>query len=160
MISKLPADYKHLIIDACYAEGIVGAKGLFGRETDGRQIPVTNEDMAHISEEIVDANVPSLGVFISSSGNKEAYEWSQIESGVFAIAGGLAVTSIVLGAVSLNARSEYEATSLQRDSHEADDKYQRFGNAAWITAAAVPVVVVGGIAFKATRAQESAPYCH
>jgi hypothetical protein len=63
---------------------------------------------------------------------------------MFAISGAAAVTSVVLGTLTIKTRQDYEATDLQKDSAELNDRYQRLGTAFWVSAATVPVFAVAG----------------
>jgi hypothetical protein len=82
ILGKLNADYQHLFIDACYAEGVVGTRGLFNREVDARQVSINSAEKNAVIGP-ASSQFPGLGVVVSSSADKETHEWSKIESGVF-----------------------------------------------------------------------------
>jgi hypothetical protein len=82
IIDRLDADFIHLFIDACYAEGVVGSRGLFENEANATRVSLTNEEQRAIAS--VDTNrYPSIGIFVSSSASRQSHEWSKLESGVF-----------------------------------------------------------------------------
>ena len=82
IVGRLNADFQHLFVDACYAEGVVGARGVFDREVDGQPITVTASDKKKMAGP-PETRFPGLGLVVSSSADKESHEWSKIESGVF-----------------------------------------------------------------------------
>ncbi len=83
LLSVLSADYQHLLVDACNAEGVIGTRGMFDREADGRRVAITGDDVERILKENLQSEHVGLGLLISSSANNESHEWSEIESGVF-----------------------------------------------------------------------------
>jgi hypothetical protein len=60
------------------------------------------------------------------------------------LAGASLVTSGVLGLLALDARSDYEGTSLMRPAADARRRYSTYGNAAIGTAVAAAVLGVSG----------------
>lgn len=101
-----PATYLHLIVDACNASGVVGARGLFGREIDATSVPVRGEDIAAASrlEEF-----PTLGVLLASTEGNASHEWSEVEAGVFTHE----VLSALSGAADVNGDRLVEYSEVQ-----------------------------------------------
>ncbi len=83
IFAKLKADYLHMFVDACYAEGFVNTRSLFDREAQSQGTTLTAEEMALSKGGIQLDNLPGVGVILSSTETNEAHEWSRIESGVF-----------------------------------------------------------------------------
>jgi hypothetical protein len=82
ILSRLKADYQHLLIDSCYAEGFADSKGLFDHEVNTQTIEITKDDVETFKR-LRQSRFPGLGLILASSANEESHEWSQIESGVF-----------------------------------------------------------------------------
>lgn len=82
IIDRLDANFIHLFIDACYAEGVVGSRGLFENEANATRVSLTNEEQRAIAP-VDTSRYPSVGVFVSSSASRQSHEWSKLESGVF-----------------------------------------------------------------------------
>jgi hypothetical protein len=82
VIDRLEAEYIHLFVDACYAEGVVGSRGMFDKEENASAVEMTAVD-ARAAEAWVPGAYPGLGVFVSSSAGRQSHEWSRLESGVF-----------------------------------------------------------------------------
>ena len=83
VLEELRVDYLHLIVDACHASAVVGARGLFDRQVDARQVPVTEDDLLHIAKEPGLGRFPGVGMIVATTSDQEAHEWSRIQSGVF-----------------------------------------------------------------------------
>ncbi len=82
IIDNLNADFVHLLIDACYAEGVVGSRGLFDKEADATQVVLSPEEQLAVTP-TDPSRYPGLGLFVSSSATRQSHEWSRLESGVF-----------------------------------------------------------------------------
>ena len=82
IIDALDAEYFHVFIDACYAEGVVGSRGLFDNEESARTVALSSEEQRAAKTPVPD-DYPELGIFVSSSANRQSHEWSRLESGVF-----------------------------------------------------------------------------
>ena len=82
ILGHLKADFQHLFIDACYAEGVVGMRGFLGREVDLQTTSLTPSERRVIASNRM-SRFPGLGVFVSSSAVGETHEWSHIQSGIF-----------------------------------------------------------------------------
>jgi hypothetical protein len=82
-ILSLPADYVHLFIDACHAQGLLGSRGAIKSEKDARSRPfITTEVDALVKNNILE-RYPNAGALVASSTGRETHEWSRIQSGVF-----------------------------------------------------------------------------
>lgn len=82
IVRRLNADFQHLFIDACYAEGVVDARGLFGREVDAKTVALTAAERRAIVGTHT-SKFPGLGMVVSTSAEQETHEWSKIQSGIF-----------------------------------------------------------------------------
>ena len=82
-VLSLQADVVHLIIDACYADGLVDARGVVKQETDAVATSIPKAAAALFSGEALLDAYPNAGALVSASSNAEAYEWSELGSGVF-----------------------------------------------------------------------------
>lgn len=73
----------HLIIDACRADGVVGARGAFDVELEGTTTPLTGGEAADWLSSRSLARFPNVGALVASARDQETHEWSQLEAGVF-----------------------------------------------------------------------------
>jgi hypothetical protein len=82
VLAAVPSSTSHVIIDACHAGGVVGARGFFDVQIDGRAAAVdparASQLLARRAEEF-----PHVGFIVASTLGQEAHEWSEIEAGVF-----------------------------------------------------------------------------
>jgi hypothetical protein len=85
LIGSLPTPRTHVIIDACHAAGIVGARGgtFFGAEKTGETAPVTEAETIAIAKGTILQRYPNVGVIVATTLGNETHEWSAIEAGVF-----------------------------------------------------------------------------
>lgn len=83
ILSALDADYLHLFIDACHAEGIVGSRGFFSKETTAETVTIGPEERQNAFNQHRRESFPGLGVIVASTQNAQAHEWSAVESGIF-----------------------------------------------------------------------------
>jgi hypothetical protein len=85
LIGSLPTPRTHVIIDACHAAGVVGARGgnFFGAEATGETAPVTEAETIAITKGTVLQRYPNVGVIVATTLGNETHEWSAIEAGVF-----------------------------------------------------------------------------
>jgi len=82
VVARLPSAYSHLLIDACHAGAVVGARGMFDKEVDARTVEVSPSEALKIVE--FDSNkFPGLGLIIATTADQEAHEWSRLQSGIF-----------------------------------------------------------------------------
>ncbi len=82
-LSQLNADFTHLFIDACYAEGVVGSRGMFDDESDSRHVPLSKRGITEVFGDNREGELPGLGLIMATAAHQKTHEWSQIESGVF-----------------------------------------------------------------------------
>ena len=82
-LSALGAQYTHIFVDACYAEGVVGSKGLFDNESDAEHIMLTADGFQKLLGEKAAIRLPGVGVVMAASEHQKTHEWSQLESGIF-----------------------------------------------------------------------------
>jgi hypothetical protein len=75
VLDPIPAQYKHVIIDACDAYFMVAKRGE-GTPSDADKVK------AFLDKEALDGH-PEVGVLISGSREVQTHEWSALESGVF-----------------------------------------------------------------------------
>ena len=106
ILAVVPAAMSHLIIDACHAGAVVGVRGMFDRELESRTAPVSP---AEIVQAGALARFPTVGIIVATTVSQEAYEWSQVESGVFTHE----VVSGLLGPADINGDRRIEYTELQ-----------------------------------------------
>ena len=83
ILDPTSADYSHLVVDACHAEAVVGAKGMFDAERDAELTPVEASEALAIVRASESERLPGLGVLIATSADQETHEWSRIQAGVF-----------------------------------------------------------------------------
>jgi hypothetical protein len=72
-LSAIPFSRAHVILDSCNSFFMLGA-----RKPGGRHF-ATSEDASRA----LAARLPNVGVFLSTSADGEAFEWSEIQSGIF-----------------------------------------------------------------------------
>ena len=82
-LSKINADFTHLFIDACYAEGVVDSRGMFDSASDSQHVTLTGENVEKLIGASMSARLPGVGVVMASSAIQRTHEWSKIESGIF-----------------------------------------------------------------------------
>jgi hypothetical protein len=83
ILAPLSTDYQHLFIDACYAEGVVGTRGMFDREQNSSSVSVNANERLFLENRTPLEDNKGLGMLIASSAYQESHEWSKYESGVF-----------------------------------------------------------------------------
>ena len=93
VISKSPASFNHVIIDACNAYLMVSRRG----ESSDADLRAQNAVNAFLSRESLN-NFPNTGVLVSTSKASEVHEWSRFEAGVFSHE----VRSAIAGAADVN----------------------------------------------------------
>jgi hypothetical protein len=107
LLAQLRGAYVHLIVDACNANAIVGARG--DREVDAAMGPVTDADLRALATERTLARFPLVGAIVSTTAGAQAHEWSRIESGVFTHE----VLSGLSGVADVNGDGRIEYSELQ-----------------------------------------------
>lgn len=108
VLAELPSAYSHLLIDACHAGGVVGARGFFDAQIDGRAAPVKPERGADVVSRRID-DFPHVGFVVATTVGQEAHEWSEIEAGVFSHA----LLSALLGPADVNGDRRIEYSEVQ-----------------------------------------------
>lgn len=88
-LQSIPFTRAHVILDSCNSFFMLGV-----RKPGGRHF-ATSEDAARA----LASRLPNVGVFLSTSAEGEAYEWSEIQSGIFSHL----VRSGLMGAADANA---------------------------------------------------------
>ncbi|MCB9645612.1 MAG: caspase family protein [Deltaproteobacteria bacterium] len=83
ILPALDAPAVHLIIDACNAGAMVGARGPLDEAGEAVSVPVAEATRAAVVERRSLARFPSVGAIIATSAGQQAHEWSRIEAGVF-----------------------------------------------------------------------------
>lgn len=106
ILRDLPASYSHVVVDACNASGVVGVRGLFGREIDATAVAIRGEEIAGTSRL---EQFPTLGVLLASTEGNASHEWSQVEAGVFTHE----VLSALSGAADVNGDRLIEYSEVQ-----------------------------------------------
>ncbi|RYZ04297.1 MAG: hypothetical protein EOO73_24750 [Myxococcales bacterium] len=87
-LKSIPFSRAHVILDSCNSFFMLGA-----RKPGGRHF-ATSEDASRA----LASQLPNVGVFLSTSADGEAFEWSEIQSGIFSHV----VRSGLLGAADAN----------------------------------------------------------
>jgi hypothetical protein len=78
ILGKLPADYVHVFVDACHAEGVVRP-----RDGEARVVPVKASDANAFLVHSTLARFPNVGAIVAATSDAQAHEWDQLEHGVF-----------------------------------------------------------------------------
>lgn len=71
-----------MFVDACFAEGVVGPRGLFDEELDGSTSRLSPADSAEL-QRAASLRFPRVGTLSAAAADCPSHEWSRIESGVF-----------------------------------------------------------------------------
>ncbi len=102
VISRSPASFLHLIVDACDSYFLVNARGA---------LPVAPAQKVAVARHLETRELeryPNVGVVLSTSSVKESHEWSTIGAGVFSHQ----VRSALAGAADVNADGRVEYSEL------------------------------------------------
>lgn len=97
-LQAIPFSRGHVILDSCNSFFMLGA-----RKPGGRHF-ATSEDASRA----LAAKLPNVGVFLSTSADGEAFEWSEIQSGIFSHV----VRSGLLGGADANGDGEVSYVEL------------------------------------------------
>ncbi len=81
VVARTPARFHHLMIDACHAEAIAGARGMFDNAKTGTLAAVTAEEQRSLEDR--EQRFASVGTLLAASRDEQAHEWSRIQSGLF-----------------------------------------------------------------------------
>jgi hypothetical protein len=79
VLSRLPARFIHLVVDACYAEAFVRP-----RDVDAKMETLSDAERAVYVEASTLARFPNVGAVLASSVSAQSFEWDGYQSGVFA----------------------------------------------------------------------------
>lgn len=109
IVANVPAKYHHLIIDACHAEAIVGARGaqggMFDKEKTAKVKAIEPQSFTQGSYR---ERFQSVGTIVGTTADSETHEWSKIRAGVFTHA----VLSALSGAADVNTDGRVEYSEL------------------------------------------------
>ena len=120
-VGAIGSRFTHVVIDACHAAAIVGARGgFFGEEREAAPL-----DEAEVLEQLAAppdlSSHPQIGALLSASAGESSHEWSEVAAGVFTHE----VLSALHGAADVNAdgRIEYSevAAYVAAANSEVDD---------------------------------------
>ncbi len=78
ILSRLPADYVHVFVDACHAEAVVRP-----RDTQAAAVPIKGPDADAFLARTTLARFPHVGAIVAASSDTQAHEWDQLGHGVF-----------------------------------------------------------------------------
>jgi hypothetical protein len=109
ILQRFGAAEVHVIVDACHAGAVVGARGngFFAKELDTRAVIVAPAGPP--VEPTFAEKFPTVGVLVAASPEQEAHEWSQFEGGVFTHE----LLSALSGAADVNADRRVEYSEVQ-----------------------------------------------
>lgn len=103
-IGSIPTRFTHVVVDACHAAAIVGAKGgFFGEERDAKPID-TEELLEELARPPDLTSHPQIGALLAASAGESSHEWSEVQSGVFTHE----VLSALHGAADINSDGKIE----------------------------------------------------
>ena len=100
VVDPIGADFVHVLVDACHAGGVVGARG-----GDAR---VLAQLRATLEKDVL-ARRPRVGALYADSADGTTHEWSQIRAGVFSHV----VRSGLLGAADVNRDGQVSYSELE-----------------------------------------------
>jgi hypothetical protein len=78
ILDKLPANYVHLIVDACHAEDVVRA-----RDTEATVVDVPNGEAERLAGRPMLARYPHVGTIVAATSSAQTHEWDLIGHGIF-----------------------------------------------------------------------------
>ena len=117
VIAGIGADRSHLIVDACNAGAVVGARGKFDDARSAAEVELSDAALARLTENRVR---PDVGILIAASAGQKTHEWSRIESGVFSHE----VLSALLGPGDVNGDGRVEYSEIQAFVSAANSRIQ------------------------------------
>ncbi len=100
LIASTRVDETHVVLDSCNSVFVVSP-----RKPGGRRFSTPVELSAALTNQL-----PGIGVFLSSSGDAESWEWSELQSGVFSYL----IRSGLAGPADLNGDLEISYSELRR----------------------------------------------
>lgn len=107
VIAPLQPAFVNLLVDACHAEGVVGARG--GPDVDAPTVALSAAQAQAAFEAKLPRQFPRLGALLATTIEQQAHEWSRIESGVFTHE----VLSALSGAADVNGDGVIEYSEVQ-----------------------------------------------
>lgn len=82
-LTRSPADFNHILIDACRSEQFVLSKGNKNHKSDRVESSRRTEDVAQYLETQHLGAYPNTGVVLASSADQQTHEWGRYQGGVF-----------------------------------------------------------------------------
>lgn len=116
IIAPSPADFTHLIVDACNAFSFVG-----GRGDDSEPAPVALAQQFLAGHDL--EAYPTVGALLATSDNRETHEWSRIRAGLFSHQ----VRSALAGAADVNQDGRIEYSEVAAFVDAANSGLQAYG---------------------------------
>lgn len=108
ILARWPATFVHVVIDACNAGAMVGARGAFGPTVEANREGVARREADAVVASTSLSRFPNVGAIVATTEGREAHEWSRIESGVFTHE----LLSGALGAADINGDRHVEYSEL------------------------------------------------
>jgi hypothetical protein len=111
ILQKLPFSFAHLFVDACHAEAVVGARGMFDNDKGqaAKTVKLEQSELQTLADAQRLQRFPTVGAVIATTIDQEAHEWSRLQSGVFTHE----VLSGLSGAADTNGDGAIEYSELQ-----------------------------------------------
>ncbi len=78
ILSRLRADFIHLFVDACHAEGVVRP-----RDSEARAVAVSPQEAGAFLVQTTLDRFPQVGAIVAASSAAQAHEWDQLGHGIF-----------------------------------------------------------------------------
>jgi hypothetical protein len=103
ILSRLPARYVHLLVDACHAEAVVRP-----RDTSAQPVDVTDEDVQTYAARATLQRFPQVGAVLATAAGVQAHEWDAYQRGVFSHE----LLSALRGAADVNGDGRIEYSEL------------------------------------------------
>lgn len=82
-LTRSPADFNHILIDACRSEQFVLSRGNEGHKSDRVESPKRRRDVEQYLETQHLGAYPNTGVVLASSVDQQTHEWGRYQGGVF-----------------------------------------------------------------------------
>jgi hypothetical protein len=93
LLARSPADFNHVVVDACHAYEFVSGRGS-AEELDHR---LTERARRYLDAQTID-RFPNTGVIVATSASAKTHEWSEYHAGVFSHE----IRSALLGAADID----------------------------------------------------------
>jgi hypothetical protein len=78
ILARLPADYVHVLVDACHAEAVVRP-----RDLDAGEVTIAPAEADALLARSTLARFPNVGAILAASSSAQAHEWDLVRQGVF-----------------------------------------------------------------------------